>query len=212
MYFLPEQVAEYDRKRLAVGELRQLTLLVTDEATAIQWLRQQLHTKPQAFQELHPQCMRELQSWAKHERTVELREMLEQNFLHYDGKGPVPSQIHAYLSTNFRDLRNRDKDYSDLRDKAKERWYVADPGKQADLEKLRDKALLREFDEYKTSTQRKLKQFRTEALRAGFKSAYDAQDYRCIVDVAKKIPENVLQEDEKLLMYYDVASMRLGEE
>ena len=212
MYFLSDQVAEYDRKRTAVGELRQLTLFVTDEASAIQWLRQQLHKKPQTFQELQPQFMRELQSWAKHERTVELREMLEQNFLHYDGKSEVPSQIHAYLSSNFKDLRNRDKDDSDLQDKAKDRWYVPDPGKQVDLEKLRDKALLREFEDYKTSTQRKLKQFRTEALRAGFKAAYDAQDYKCIVDVAKKIPENVLQEDEKLLMYYDVASMRLGEE
>ena len=212
MYFLSDQVAEYDRKRTAVGELRQLTLFVTDEASAIQWLRQQLHKKPQTFQELQPQFMRELQSWAKHERTVELREMLEQNFLHYDGKSEVPSQIHAYLSSNFKDLRNRDKDDSDLRSKAKDRWYVPDPGKQVDLEKLRDKALLREFEDYKTSSQRKLKQFRTEALRAGFKAAYDAQDYKCIVDVAKKIPENVLQEDEKLLMYYDVASMRLGEE
>lgn len=212
MFFLSDQVARYDKQRSKVSEIRQLDLFVTDEASAIQWLRQQLGKKPQTFQELHPQFMRELQSWAKHERTVELREMLEQNFLHYDGKGPVPSQIHAYLSTNFKDLRNRDKEDSDLRDKAKDRWYVPDPGKQVDLEKLRDRTLLREFEDYKTSTQRRLKQFRTEALRAGFKVAYDAQDYRCIVDVAKKIPENVLQEDEKLLMYYDVASMRLGEE
>ena len=32
-----------------------------------------------------------------------------------------------------------------------------------------------------------------------------------IVDLAEKLPETVLQEDEKLLMYYDVASMRLGD-
>ena len=54
--------------------------------------------------------------------------------------------------------------------------------------------------------------FRTEAVRAGFKAAYDGQDYKTIVGVAAKLPENVLQEDEKLLMYYDVASMRLGDE
>ena len=57
-----------------------------------------------------------------------------------------------------------------------------------------------------------MKQFRTEALRAGFKAAYDARDYDTIVDVANRIPESVLQEDEKLLMYYDVAAMRLGRE
>ena len=52
--------------------------------------------------------------------------------------------------------------------------------------------------------------FRTEAVRAGFKAAYDARDYDLIVGVADKLPETVLQEDEKLLMYYDVASTRLG--
>ena len=30
--------------------------------------------------------------------------------------------------------------------------------------------------------------------------------------MAQKVPESVLQEDEKLLMYYDVATMRLGDE
>jgi len=29
-------------------------------------------------------------------------------------------------------------------------------------------------------------------------------------DEAAKLPEKVIQEDEKLLMYYDVATMRLG--
>ena len=46
----------------------------------------------------------------------------------------------------------------------------------------------------------------------GFKAAYDARDYRTIVTVAAKLPDAVLQEDEKLLMYYDVASMRIEEE
>jgi hypothetical protein len=68
MYFLPDQVAEYDRKRTSVSELRQLSLFVNDEASAIQWVRQQLQDKPQSFQDLQPQFMRELQAWAKHER------------------------------------------------------------------------------------------------------------------------------------------------
>ena len=42
MYFLPEQVAEYDRKRMTVKEVLQLDLFVNDESTAVQWLRQQL--------------------------------------------------------------------------------------------------------------------------------------------------------------------------
>ncbi len=47
-------------------------------------------------------------------------------------------------------------------------------------------------------------------MRAGFKHCYDEGDYQTIVDVATKLPEQVIQEDEKLLMYYDVATMRLG--
>lgn len=40
MYFLPDQVAEYDRKKMTSGELKQMTMFVSDEASAIQWLRQ----------------------------------------------------------------------------------------------------------------------------------------------------------------------------
>jgi len=212
MYFLPDQVAEYDRKRTTVTELRQLELFVTDEASATQWVRQQLDRKPQSFQDLQPQFMQHLQAWAKHERTIELKEILALNFFCYEGQGPVPSQIHSYLSSNFKELRNLDKDDPTLQAKARDRWYVPDPSKEADLEKLRLRTLLKEFEDYRTSTSRKIKQFRTEAVRAGFKHCYDTQDYRTIVEVAAKLPEQVIQEDEKLLMYYDVASMRLGRE
>lgn len=212
MYFLPMQVAEYDRKRNTAAELRQLHLFVTDEASAIQWVRRELQDKPRSFQDLQPAFMREIQNWAKHEQTVELKEILRLNCLHYDGSGAVPSQIHSYLSTNFKELRNLGKDDPALIAKASDRWYVPDPSKQIDLEKLREKSLLSEFETYKQLKERKLKLFRTEAVRAGFKAAYDGQDYKTIVSVAAKLPEKVLQEDEKLLMYYDVASMRLGDE
>ena len=212
MYFLPAQVAEYDRKRNTAAELRQLRLFVTDEASAIQWIRRELQDKPRSFQDFQPAFMREIQNWAKHEQTVELKEVLRQNCIHYDGSGAVPSQIHSYLSTNFKELRNLAKDEPGLIAKAADRWYVPDPSKQIDLEKLREKSLLTEFETYKQAKERKLRLFRTEAVRAGFKAAYDGQDYKTIVSVAAKLPENVLQEDEKLLMYYDVASMRLGDE
>jgi predicted RNA-binding Zn-ribbon protein involved in translation (DUF1610 family) len=212
MFFLPDQVAEYDRKRTSVSELRQLSLFVNDEASAIQWVRQQLQDKPQRFPDLAPQYMREVQAWAKHEETVELKTILEQSFLYYDGRGPVPSQIHRYLSSNFKDLRNLDKEDPRLIEKARDRWFVPDPSKQAEREAIREKALLREFEEYKTSTQRKLKIFRTEAVRAGFKACWQERDYGTIVRVAEKLPDEVLQEDEKLLMYYDNALTRLGDE
>ena len=211
MYFLQDQVSEYDQKRTKISELRQLNLFVFDEASATLWIRQQLQIKPQSFQDLMPKFMQQLKSWAKHEKTIELKEILGLNFFCYDGYGPVPSQIHSYLSSNFKDLRKLDKDDDRLKAKAVDRWYMPDPKKEGDLEKLRLRTLIKEFEEYRTSASRKIKQFRTEAVRAGFKHCYDDNDYQTIVDLAAKLPEKVIQEDEKLLMYYDVATMRLGE-
>jgi 16S rRNA G966 N2-methylase RsmD len=211
MYFLPEQVAEYDKKRMSVQEVMQLQIAVSDERSAIEWLRQQLMRKPQTFPELQPAFMDKTRAgWQKYEKPLELSEILEQNFLRYDGAGDVPSQIHTYLSTNFKDLRNRPKDDPMLRAKAKDRWYVPDLNKAADREKFRERDLLRDFDEYRTSTQRQLKVFRLEAVRAGFKKAWQERDYATIITVARKIPESVLQEDSKLLMWYDQAVTRTG--
>jgi hypothetical protein len=213
MYFLTEQVAEYERKRMTSRELLQLDLFVSDEASAIQWLKQQIVRKPQTFQELQPQFMRETQGgWQKYEKPLELSELLEQNFLRYDGNGEVPNQIHSYLSTNFKELRNLPKDDESLRAKGKDRWYVPDPNKAGDLEKLRERSLLKEFEEYRASSQKRLKVFRLEAVRAGFKKAWQERDYATIITVARKIPENVLQEDPKLLMWYDQALTRSGED
>ena len=148
---------------------------------------------------------------SKNEAQLDLRELLNQNFLCYDGKGPVPEQIHAYLSTNWKELRNLPKDDPTLVAKARDRWYVPDPNKAGDLEKLREKALLKEFEEYK-EVKKKLKVFRLEAVRAGFKKAWQERDYAVIVAVADKIPNNVLEEDPKLLMWYDQAVTRMGGE
>ncbi len=175
MYFLPDQVVEYDKKRLTVREIEQLSLFVTDEKSSIQWLRSELSKKPQTYQEIHPKFLRELHK-APHEKLPELAVLLEQNFLK-DDQGC---------------------------------WYVPDPGRQSDLEKMRQKTLLKEFEEYKESRGR-LKVFRTEALRAGFKACWAAKDYKTIVEVARRIPDTVLQEDTTLLMYYDNALMRLEE-
>jgi hypothetical protein len=87
------------------------------------------------------------------------------------------------------------------------KWYAPDPNKVTDLERLRLKALLREFNEYAQSTGR-LKQFRTEAVRAGFADAYKRRDYKVILSVAARLPEGVLHEDPDLLMYFDTATLR----
>ncbi len=212
MYFLPDQVAEYDRKRMQVTKIEQLPLRIMDEASAIQWLRQELSQKPQTFQELYPKFTQESTGWLKHEQPLDLAELLKQNFLMYDGEGEVPSQIHSYLSSNYKELRNLAKDDPRLRAKAKDRWYVPDPNKAADLEKVRERALLREFERYKERPGKfkRNEKFRMEAIRAGFKKAWQERDYQTIINVAEKLPPDRLQEDPKLLMWYDQALTRLG--
>jgi len=237
MYFLSDQVAEYDKKRMSVKDVIQLQLFVSDEASAIQWLKQLLTKKPQTFQEIHPQFMRELGGWQKYEKPLELSELLNQNFLRYDGESEIPSQIHSYLSSNFRELRKLSKDNAVLISRAKDRWYVPEPKRASDLEKLRERALMKEFWLYlppgyepskEISSQidlpglestrieipkgRKLKLLRLEALRAGFKFCWQNRDYRTIIAVAERIPDNILQEDPNLLMWYDQAITRTGEE
>ena len=208
MYFLEEQAAEYDRKKmLSGGRAVQQSLFISDEASAIEWLRNLLRDKPQGYQDINPKFMTEISGWDKNEVSLELSTLLEQNFLRYDGKGRVPEQIHSYLSTNWKDMRNLEKDDPHLIAKAKDRWYVPDPAKAGDLEKLREKALLREFDDY-IESKKKLKLFRLEAVRAGFKKSWQERDYKTIIDVAEKLPTKVLEEDPKLLMWYDQAITR----
>lgn len=154
--------------------------------------------------------MQQIGGWNKNEQLLELSKLLEDNFLKYDGNGDVPSQIYSYLSTDYHDLKNKQKDDPALKASGKDRWYVPDPNKEADLEKKREKALLKEFEEYKQAKQKKLKVFRLESVRAGFKKAYQDRDYQTIIDIANKIPEDTLQEDQKLLMWYDQAMTRTG--
>ena len=211
MYFLSEQVAEYDRKKMIAGTAaQQMELFVSDESSAIAWLRQLIKAKPQTFQDINPQFMQKISGWDKNEVGLELSILLEQNFLCYDGQGKVPEQIHAYLSSNWKDMRNLSKDDPALIAKAANRWYVPDPNKAGDLEKLREKALLKEFGQYQES-KKKLKVFRIEAVRAGFKKCWQERDYKTIITVAEKIPTKVLEEDPKLLMWYDQAVTRMGE-
>ena len=210
MFFLSDQSAEYDKKRAQMAQAPQMELFVSDERSAIDWLTEFLKKRPSTYQEIHPEFTKQLGAgWRKHEAKPELAALLEDNFLRYEGSGDVPSQTHSYLSTNHKDLRGLDKSDKRLVAKAKDRWFVPDPNKAQDLEKRREKALLKEFETYLAFTGRKLKEFRLEVLRAGFKAAWVNKDYQTIIKLAQKIPEASLQEDEQLLMWYDHALTRV---
>lgn len=86
-------------------------------------------------------------------------------------------------------------------------WHIPDVNDQAQLEVVRNKRLLKEFDVYVEA--KKIKDARLEALRAGFKECYKNKDFATIVNVGDKIPEELLTTDDVLLQYYDIASSRV---
>jgi DNA modification methylase len=174
MYFLVDQVNEYDTARIINDvEPVQFELFVTNEKSAIAWLYQQLE-KPQTYAELQPKFMQEIKAWDKFEERPELAVLLEENFLQDDNG----------------------------------RWYIPDITKASDVAKLREKKLLKEFEGY-LATKGKLKLFRTEAIRVGFAKLWADKNYKLIVETAERLPENVIQEDDKLLMYYDISLGRI---
>ncbi|MBR6982874.1 MAG: DNA methylase [Ruminococcus sp.] len=174
MYFLPDQVNEYDTARI-INDIEpiQFSFLVSNEKTAIAWLYQQLST-PQTYSEIQPKFMQELKTVDKYEAMPELAVLLEENFLQ-DEKG---------------------------------RWYVPDVTKEADVQKLREKSLLKEFEGY-LAAKGKLKLFRAEAIRVGFAKLWKDKNYKLIVETAERLPEQIIQEDDKLLMYYDISLGRV---
>ena len=207
MFFLPEQHAEYMKQKAKSSKLVQAELFVSDESSAIAWLRQSLKEKPQTYQSIQPGFMQQLKAWNKFEKQIELRDLLVENFRCYDGQGPVPNPIHTYLSTQYHDLRNLKDDDPRLRAKGKDLWYVPNPKDAAEVEAMRERSLLKEFEMYKT--EKKVKTPRIEALRIGFQKCYEAHDYKTIAEIAKKIPEDVRDGDEKLVRYYDRAMLHL---
>ena len=121
MYFLPDQVNEYDTARIVNDvEPIQFSLFVTNEKTAISWLYQQLSEEfggPQTYAEIQPKFMQEVKSVDRYEDMPELAVLLEENFLQ-DDKG---------------------------------RWYIPDVTKEGDVAKLREKKLWKEFEGYLNS-------------------------------------------------------------
>lgn len=178
MYFLPNQVNEYDTARIVNDvEPIQFSFMVTNEKTAISWLYQQLSSNfggPKTYSDIQPKFMQEVKSIDKYEEMPELSTILEENFLQNDeGK-----------------------------------WYIPDVTKEADLVKLREKNLWKEFEGYMNS-KGKLKLFRSEAIRVGFSRLWKDKNYAAIVSIAERLPEATIQEDPNLLMYYDISLGRV---
>lgn len=178
MYFLVDQVNEYDTTRIKTDvEPIQFELFVTNEKSAIAWLYQQLSDGfggNQTYSELQPKFMQEVKAVDKFEVMPELSVLLEENFL--------------------QDEENK--------------WYIPDTNKEADVIKLREKKLWKEFEGY-VASKGKLKLFRSEAIRVGFSHLWKDKNYQSIVDLANRLPDATIQEDPNLLMYYDISLSRI---
>ena len=179
MYFTAEQSAEYDEKKAQSPQFVQLSLIVTNESDAIEWLKERLRKQPQKYQDIMPEFRIATQSVRKGDTLPELQSILNESFIQeVDGK-----------------------------------WRTPNPNESKDREALRTKVLLKEFTSYVTAINqpkaKKLKEVRVEALRAGYKTAWEQKDFKTIVTLGDMIPQNILLEDEQLLMYYDIAKDRV---
>lgn len=134
---------------------------------------------PQTYSEIQPEWMKNMIPVKKGDVLPELMTILEENFI-------------------------KDKDG---------KWRNPDPEKAADLEIIRNRKMMKEFNMYLEQAQKpkakRMKDTRLEVLRYGFKECYKRKDYKSIVLVGDHIQESLLQEDEVLLQYYDIASTRV---
>ena len=93
------------------------------------------------------------------------------------------------------------------------KWRKPDAEKAADLEIIRNRKLMKEFNLYLEQAQKpkakRMKETRLEVLRYGFKECYKQKQYQTIVTVGDHIQESLLTEDEVLLQYYDIATTRI---
>jgi hypothetical protein len=213
MYFLKEQVPDYQRALLRAGAVNQRSIAPVDESSTIEWLRWELARKPQRASDLTATFMKSNTGWRKHESRVELSEVLKDNFLKYTG-GPVPNSIWTSLGKSAASRSKMEGATPEAPPVALEQdimdfWYVPDPDSERELAEWRRNRLLKEFDAYLTNA-KSIRQFRTEALRAGFEQAWKEKSFAAVVDVGRRIPDETLAEDPRLLKLYNMARSKVG--
>ena len=92
------------------------------------------------------------------------------------------------------------------------KWRLPNIQDDIDKDRLREKALLKEFKIYVEAASKpraRIKEIRVEAIRAGFKRCYMDKYFATIVLVGDKIPQNLLTADDILLQFYDIARTRV---
>lgn len=182
MVFTSAQLAKYRdlKKKHNIDDQPSLFVsIIESESDAIQWLKEKLEEKPLKYQDIQPDYRKAYTINRKGEVEVELRDVLVENFI----------------------------------EEADGSWRIPDLNEQKDREALRTKQLLKIWqgyvDQIESGKAKKLKDVRLEAVKAGFKDCYQKKDFKRIVTMGDKIPENLLTEDEMLLNYYDIACSKV---
>ncbi|MBR2506169.1 MAG: DNA methylase [Bacilli bacterium] len=182
MFFTSQQLNKYlelKKKYNLTGQLDLFVTLIETESDAVQWVKEKLEENPLKYQDLQPDYRKAYATNRKGEIQIELRDVLEENFIQQDDGA----------------------------------WRIPNFNEQKDREILRTKALLKIWEDYCTQVEsgkvKKLKDVRLEAVKAGFKDCYQKKDFKRIVTIGDKIPENLLTEDETLLNYYDIACSKV---
>lgn len=116
MYFRPDQVETYERKKMTFKTLADVELFVTDEKSAVAWLRQTLKRKPKTMSEIQPAYLQEIATAGERpDRLPDLRELLEQNFIQ-DAQGawavPDPRKLEHLEQMRTRDLLRTFESYA----------------------------------------------------------------------------------------------------
>lgn len=110
-------------------------------------------------------------------------------------KGDILPELKQLLEENFIEIEGG-------------KWRLPNMQDDVDKDAMRTKSLLREFKIYSDAAAKpkaKIKEVRVEALRTGFKQCYIDKDFHTIVQVGDKIPQNLLEEDDVLLQFYEIA-------
>lgn len=182
MIFTSAQLNQYHKLKKKHNITDQPSLfvdIIESENDAIQWIKEKLEAGPLKYQDIQPDYRKAYTINRKGEVEVELKDVLEENFI-------------------------QEADGS---------WRIPDMNEQKDRDALRTKALLKIWEDYCSQVEsgkvKKLKDVRLEAVKAGFKDCYQKKDFKRIVTIGDKIPENLLTEDETLLNYYDIASSKV---
>lgn len=182
MIFTSAQLNQYHelKKRHNITDQPSLFVsIIESENDAIQWIKEKLEAGPLKYQDIQPDYRKAYTINRKGEVEVELKDVLEENFI-------------------------QEADGS---------WRIPDMNEQKDRDALRIKALLKIWEDYCAQVEsgkvKKLKDVRLEAVKAGFKNCYQKKDFKRIVTIGDKIPENLLTEDETLLNYYDIATSKV---